>query len=125
MAIAMAQPGGNRRLAPSGPSSKGCVWFPVGRQSRRYVNLTTNAYTVGVVASVLLLRWGRAEEDSLAVLLGPKELRWEVQRLRLKCEEQEKDAREQADLRATCTSVARSMRRSASSSRSEGKKDFL
>lgn len=26
------------------------------------MNLTTNAYTVGVVASVLLLRWGRAEE---------------------------------------------------------------
>ena len=27
------------------------------------MHLTTNAYSVGVVVSVLLLRWGRAEED--------------------------------------------------------------
>lgn len=45
----------------------------LGDDEFRYVNLMTNAYAVGVVISVLLLRWGRAEEDSLAVLLGPKE----------------------------------------------------
>lgn len=39
----------------------------------RYLNLTTIVYSLGLVVSVLLLRWGRAEEDSLAVLLGPKE----------------------------------------------------
>lgn len=45
----------------------------LGDDEFRYVNLMTNAYALGVVISVLLIRWGRAEEDSLAVLLGPKE----------------------------------------------------
>ncbi|CAK9096005.1 unnamed protein product, partial [Durusdinium trenchii] len=43
------------------------------RNEYRFVNLTTNSYSMGVVVSILLLRWGRKEEDSLAVLLGPKE----------------------------------------------------
>lgn len=51
--------------------------------SHRFVTLCTNTYTIGVVISILMLRWGRAQEeqcfrsedlpqDSLAVLLGPK-----------------------------------------------------
>jgi len=52
----------------------GVLMMMFGEESDyRYLNLTTIVYALGLVVSVLLLRWGRAEEDSLAVLLGPKE----------------------------------------------------